>query len=252
MAIRSRDVEEREVEGLLKLGMSLAVRGMVVDAEKALRRAFEVYKTSIERRDWGEFAEQAVSDAEKLVNPYLAQLILWMGDYATARILIDRAWQTTNRFDNNRDLISIVRLQGLIALEMGDLLEADKKLQIALSHARNINYIAGHIQSLLDLAELRRRQGDLKAAREFLEDLWDAVEYGPYPLFHADAFNILAQIERDTNNSEGAIEAATKAYHLAWCDGPPFAYYWGLELARKHLKELGASEPQVEIDVKGK
>ncbi len=135
--------------------MSLAVRGMVVDAEKALRRAFEVYKTSIERRDWGEFAEQAVSDAEKLVNPYLAQLILWMGDYATARILIDRAWQTTNRFDNNRDLISIVRLQGLIALEMGDLLEADKKLQIALSHARNINYIAGHIQSLVDLAELR-------------------------------------------------------------------------------------------------
>jgi hypothetical protein len=30
---------------------------------------------------------------------------------------------------------------------------------------------------------------------------------------------------------------------LAWCDGPPFAYHWGLEAARKYLAELGAPEP---------
>jgi hypothetical protein len=39
------------------------------------------------------------------------------------------------------------------------------------------------------------------------------------------------------------VEAATKAYRLAWCDGPPFAYHWGLDAARAHLKALGASEP---------
>ncbi len=48
---------------------------------------------------------------------------------------------------------------------------------------------------------LRRQQGDLKAAREFL------------------------------------------AYQFAWCDGPPFAYHWGLEKARKLLQEMGAGEP---------
>lgn len=28
-------------------------------------------------------------------------------------------------------------------------------------------------------------------------------------------------------------------------DGPPFAYHWGLEAARKHLTELGAAQPQL-------
>ena len=95
------------------------------------------------------------------------------------------------------------------------------------------------------LAELRRRQGEAKAAREFLEDVWEPAERGPYPLIHADALNVLAQIERDEGNTKAAIEAATKAYRLAWCDGPPFAYHWGLEKAKLHLKELGAPEPEM-------
>ena len=28
-----------------------------------------------------------------------------------------------------------------------------------------------------------------------------------------------------------------------WCDGPPFAYHWGLEKAKAHLAALGAPEP---------
>ena len=55
----------------------------------------------------------------------------------------------------------------------------------------------------------------------------------------------LAQIQRDEGNTAAAIEAATKAYRLAWCDGPPFAYHWGLEKAKQHLKELGAPEPEM-------
>jgi hypothetical protein len=82
-------------------------------------------------------------------------------------------------------------------------------------------------------------------AREFLGDAWEPAGRGPYPLFHADAFNVLAQIERDEGNTAAAAEAATKAYRLAWCDGPPFAYHWGLEKAKQHLKELGAPEPEM-------
>ena len=70
-----------------------------------------------------------------------------------------------------------------------------------------------------------------------------AAQRGPYPLDHADACNVLAQIERDAGNAEAAVEAATAAYRLAWCDGPPFAYHWGLEAARAHLAALGAPEP---------
>jgi len=56
---------------------------------------------------------------------------------------------------------------------------------------------------------------------------------------------VLAQIERDKTNTAAAIEAAMKAHRLAWCDGPPFAYHWGLEKAKQHLKELGAPEPSL-------
>jgi hypothetical protein len=67
------------------------------------------------------------------------------------------------------------------------------------------------------------RQGDLEAAHELLDAVWEAAERGPYPLLHADALNVLAQIERDAGNTAVAIETATQAYRKAWCDGPPFA-----------------------------
>ena len=92
---------------------------------------------------------------------------------------------------------------------------------------------------------MRRREGKPSEARELLDDVWDGAERGPYPLFHADAFDVLAQIERDAGNRDAAVAAATQAFRLAWCDGPPYAYHWGLEAARKHLRELGAPEPEM-------
>jgi len=106
-----------------------------------------------------------------------------------------------------------------------------------------VSYVEEELPALVALAELRRRQGDLRAARELLEDVWEAAERGPYPLFHADACCVLARVEMDEGNREKAVEAAERAYRLAWCDGPPFAYHWGLERARGLLRELGAGEP---------
>ena len=34
-------------------------------------------------------------------------------------------------------------------------------------------------------------------------------------------------------------------FSLAWCDGPSYAYHWGLEAAKKHLDELGAPYPEM-------
>ena len=99
------------------------------------------------------------------------------------------------------------------------------------------------LPALVALAELRRRRGNPEAARQLLEDVWEPAERGPHPLFHADARNVLARIERDAGNEAAAVEAATRAFRLAWCDGPPFAYHWGLEAAKAILAELGAPEP---------
>ncbi len=76
-----------------------------------------------------------------------------------------------------------------------------------------------------------------------MDDVWEPAERGPFTLFHADAYNVLAQIERDADNHESAVKVATEAYRLAWCDGPPFAYHWGLQKAKAHLAALGMPEP---------
>jgi hypothetical protein len=143
-------------------------------------------------------------------------------------------------------MICAARLQGEATLGLGDLSTADERLHHALARARMVNLVDEELPALVGLAELRRRQGDLKAARELLDDVWEAAERGPFRLFHADAFNVLAQIERDVGNREAAVKAATEAYRLAWCDGPPFAYHWGLQKAKGHLAELGAPEPMLQ------
>lgn len=60
-----------------------------------------------------------------------------------------------------------------------------------------------------------------------------------------DALNVLAQIERDAGNKDAATDAATKAYQMSWCDGPPYAYHWGVVTAHQHLRELGAIVPDM-------
>ncbi len=51
--------------------------------------------------------------------------------------------------------------------------------------------------------------------------------------------------KRPCNGPAKAIAAATRVYELSWCDGPPYAYHWGLEKAKAHLAELGAPEPEL-------
>ncbi len=114
----------------------------------------------------------------------------------------------------------------------------------------------------------------LAQARELLNDVWDRADAGPYPLFHADALNILAAIEiaeasllesrlqaessagtpasaqppeggTPAKHRQAAIDAARKAYEKAWCQGPPFAYAFGLANAKAHLDALGVEYPDM-------
>jgi hypothetical protein len=96
----------------------------------------------------------------------------------------------------------------------------------------------------------------LAQARELLDDVWDRAEAGPYPLFHADALNMLAAIERlqadepslqtpGVDHRAAAIAAAQHGYEKAWLQGPPFAYAFGLANAQAHLDALGVEPPEL-------
>ena len=93
--------------------------------------------------------------------------------------------------------------------------------------------------------QLNRQQKTPDKARDRLEEIWELAERGPYPSFHADALNVLAQVEQEAGNTQAAIQAATEAYRKAWCDGPPFAYHSGLQKSRKLLVGLGTPEPDL-------
>jgi tetratricopeptide (TPR) repeat protein len=218
-----------EVNSLYFLGITLAARGRVMESSRALERSIA-------------FAQQGYGYTP---YDYQAMRALWLEAYGDAERWAEQAvtYNQQNRFE--RGMIRATRLQGEAALGLDELATADERLHHALVRARRVNFVEEELAALIGLAELRRRQSDLKAAHELLDDVWEPAERGPYRLFHADACNVLAQIERDAGNHAAAVESATKAYRLAWCNGPPFAYYWGLQKAKAHLAALGAPEPEM-------
>ena len=214
-------------------GMVLASRG---EAEAAVTRFERSIRESTINKD---------DTMGSMGNAYYAQLKLWQADVAGASTLVQTARELAQVDSAERDLIRTSRLAGTAALLANDFTTADDQLHRALVRARTVNLVDEELPALVALGELRRRLREFTTAREFLEDVWEPAARGPYPLIHADALNVLAQIEADEGHQDAAIGAATKAYRLAWCDGPPFAYHWGLERAKQHLQQLGAPEPQM-------
>ena len=231
----SRDRQDRFQEGisLHMLGLTLALCGTHDEAEITLQRSLRIR------------IDEKNQQGEGVISAYLAEQALWKGSPAAARPLADRAWELAGVLRLERDYICGARLQGSAALYMGDLALADERLHHALRRARGVQLIEEELPALAALAELHRQQKEPEKARERLEEIWEAAERGPYPIFHADALNVLAQIEQDANNTQAAVQAATEAYRKAWCDGPPFAYSSGLEKARQLLAALGAPEPEL-------
>jgi len=222
----------KEGFSLYWLGLSLAGRGIADESRSALQRSLRIF-TQHQKQFLG------------VVNFFLAQRAMWFSEFEVALSLANCAWELAHVRNYEHDFTRTALLQGEAALELNYFPTAEERLYHTLTRARNVSLVEQELPALVALAELRRRQDNLQAAREFLDDVWDMAERGPYPIFHADACNVLAQIERDAGNHAAAIKAATRAYQLAWCDGPPFAYHWGLVAARKHLQELGAPEPQL-------
>jgi tetratricopeptide (TPR) repeat protein len=265
--------EKKHAVGLVNLAYALWFSGSLYEAEVAARRALQItrmhgilYSEGISlgflsllfatenlaleadlafRRSLGFFREEHLNQLKSVFYSYQAEWAVWQGDFILARSQAGRTQQLASFKSFEGDNIRTDRLQGQSALGLGELIQAGEWLHLALTRSRKINRIQEELPTLIALSELYRRQGDEKAARELLDEVWEAAERGPYPMLHADACNVLAQIEQDAGNNAEAIKAATQAYQLAWCDGAPYAYHWGLIKAHQHLRALGAPEPKM-------
>jgi hypothetical protein len=230
---RAERDEMQEAASLVWVGMSRAIRG--VDVHVVLRRSIAIWRSQ----------EYPQPQPEGVISRLLALLALWRGDATEARRLANQAWELASSERAEFDFIRAACMQGKAALHVGDVDVADERLHHALTRARASNGLEQELEALTSLAALHLHRGDSARAREHLDAMWDAAERGPYPLLHADAGNVLAEIEIAEKNIPAAVAAATAAYRLAWCDGPPFAYDYGLRTARAHLAALGAAEPEL-------
>ncbi|MCC6280419.1 MAG: DUF4062 domain-containing protein [Saprospiraceae bacterium] len=227
---RKEKERSKEAVSLYWLGLATAAAGQFEESRAFLEQSKQI------------FIEKQRQDGEGLTEAHLAQHALWFSTHAEAKTHADRAWELAHVSRNERDFIRSACRQGQAALALGNHTTAYERLHHALTRARAIHFVEEELPALTALAELARQQGDPKLARELLADVWEAAERGPFPLLHADACNVLCQIERDAGNQAAAIAAAEDAFRLAWCgEGPPWAYHFGLENARLHLRELGWS-----------
>jgi tetratricopeptide (TPR) repeat protein len=195
------------------------------------------------RRSWLLFAELGDLQARGVTSACLAEPALRTGDLVKARALADEAWELAQNRKLERDFIRTAVMQGQVALGSGHLRRAAERLHYALQRARAVNAVEFELPALITIAELELRQNYPAEARARLNEAWKPAERGPYPLHQADAFNVLADIALAEGDKPAAIDAATNAYRAAWCDGPPYAYHWGLVKAKAHLAALGAPEP---------
>lgn len=172
-----------------------------------------------------------------------SEYCLAVGKLDKAREYAHTAWTTAGIVKAERYIIRAALLQGRAALALGDYSVATERLHHALVRSRAANVVEFELPALVSLAQLDFSLGRIAQARLQLDEAWESIQRGPFLLIASDAYHLLAEIEHASGNDAAAIDAATKAFTSAWCDGPPYAYARGLRLAQEFLVKLGARLP---------
>jgi tetratricopeptide (TPR) repeat protein len=243
LVIRARQDYLREAVNLYWLGMGLAQRGAAESSEIALQRSLRIFRAK--------FATQS----EGVVNAFLAQRGLWLGNAEEALAAAERAWEIAARLETDaahedqhgaaKVLIAAARMKGEAYVMLNEAQSAWRWLDFALRRAREIAFVEEELPALRALAWLATRRQRPTLAREYLSQTWELATRGPFTLYHADSLNILARLELAQGDRAAALAAAQEAYRMSWRDGPPYAYQRGLMDAEATLKQLNAEPPEL-------
>ena len=127
-------------------------------------------------------------------------------------------------------------------MKLGQLVTAKESLEYARRHAKAAGMLAAEIAASTMLAEVELGRGNMDLAFAALEDIWELFDRAPYRVLHAEAMNVKAAIDMAAGDLASAAISARRAYELAWCDGPPYAYHSALTTACRHIVQLGLPE----------
>ena len=119
-----------------------------------------------------------------------------------------------------------------------DRLAGKSMLYRAESKARELGLTEERLACHLGLARAAGLDGRLEEERRILGELAADAEKNELRLLEADALNAMALCCWRAGEADAAKSSALKAYDRSWCDGPPFAYSWGLRIAQRLLERL--------------
>jgi tetratricopeptide (TPR) repeat protein len=236
--------EVKEAVGHQELGRLLAYRGAWGSAEEALDRALELFGNANHIQAQGTtFAYQSL------------RALLWARStqtsdrqqadrVATALAAAKRAIELADEYARTdypveRDYIQAHWLLGAAHRLTPDLPKSDHHLTEALRRCRAINCVDLEADILLDLARIRRDQGDLPEARRLAEEARTIATRSGYVLQGADIHLFLAAMSMAAGDGDAARELAREARELATCDGGEYVYRVAYDEAVALLARLG-------------
>lgn len=168
---------------------------------------------------------------------------LRQGDLASAQVFAEQMTAIAENSAFPQARVQAVAILGDIAEAQGKRDQAHDLLNKALVLARVARLTDSEAGLLVQLGHWNAHGGRFDAARACATDALHLARHAQLRLRQVDAFNLLSGIEYACGNQHEASSAAAEAYRLAWCDGPPFTYEWGLRQARKSLMATGEPEP---------
>jgi ATP/maltotriose-dependent transcriptional regulator MalT len=169
---------------------------------------------------------------------------LRQGDTARAQAIAEQIQADDEELGEVYSQAQAMTIQGVIAEALGEREMAHDLLSNALVIAREARLIELEASLAIQLAGWSVHGNLMGAARRYADDALQITAHEQLRLLQADALNLLSSIERSFGNQHEAASAATEAYRLAWCDGPPFSYDWGIRQARENLAAVGEMEPE--------
>jgi Domain of unknown function (DUF4062) len=173
----------------------------------------------------------------------LGLMALRQGDVKSAQAIRDQIFEKAAADSHPLIGLHARTLGAAVAHAQGDLDHAGQLLGDALIVARQTRNSDNEAGLLIQFADVNADLRRLDEARSNIADARHLAEHGQLRLRQADAMNVLSRIEYLAGNRAAATSAAIEAYRLAWCDGPPFSYEWGIRQARQNLAAVGEPEP---------
>lgn len=220
-----------------QLGSIASVRGAHEQAETLLTEALSAFNRVKK-------IEQA-SDIAPLVHCF--QHALRRNDVEAMRALAQRTMGVAGTTDIVQIRIDALEMHAWTLIVEERFREAEDALAQAFTIACDIGS-ESETDITIVLAELYRREGASDRVRDLLADIWEPLRRGPRRLRHADACNILAETELAAGRIAEAVDAASTAHRLAWCDGDPYSYKRAMERAREILARCGVPEPLAAVE----